>query len=187
MPAGPCRPSSSRPGKSAFAWHNIDAELAQLTYDSVRDTEPVAATRAEAASIRALTFTSAHLTIELEVTPDSLVGQIVPVQAATIEVQARAGAPVPVAADEIGCFLIHPDPARPVPAALPARRRRRRAHRLDHPVGRAGAGAAAWSGGAEGDQRHRRGLLERIAGRVLADAAHRLGQALSSPAGTGAG
>ncbi len=27
-------------GKSAFAWHNIDAELAQLTYDSARDTEP---------------------------------------------------------------------------------------------------------------------------------------------------
>jgi hypothetical protein len=100
-------------GKSAFAWHNIDAELAQLTYDSVRDAEPVAATRAEAASIRALTFTSAHLTIELEVTPDSLVGQIVPVQAATIEVQARAGDPVPVAADEIGCFLIHPIPRGP--------------------------------------------------------------------------
>lgn len=100
-------------GQSAFAWHNIDAELAQLTYDSVRDAEPVAATRAEAASIRALTFTSAHLTIELEVTPDSLVGQIVPVQAATIEVQARAGDPVPVAADEIGCFLIHPIPRGP--------------------------------------------------------------------------
>ena len=100
-------------GKSAFAWHNIDAELAQLTYDSVRDTEPAAATRAEAASIRALTFTSAHLTIELEVTPDSLVGQVVPVQAAAIEVQARAGAPVQVAADEIGCFLIHPIPRGP--------------------------------------------------------------------------
>ena len=89
-------------------------------------------TRAEAASIRALTFTSAHLTIELEVTPDSLVGQIVPVQAATIEVQARAGDPVPVAADEIGCFLDPPHPGRPVPAALPFRGRRRRAHRLDH-------------------------------------------------------
>src|SRR5262249_56172362 len=23
--------------KNAFAWHNIDAELAQLTYDSIRD------------------------------------------------------------------------------------------------------------------------------------------------------
>jgi hypothetical protein len=100
-------------GQSAFAWHNIDAELAQLTYDSVRDTEPLVATRSEPASIRALTFTSARLTIELEVTSDSLVGQIVPVQAATIEIQGRAGAPVPVAADEIGCFLIHPIPRGP--------------------------------------------------------------------------
>ena len=24
-------------GKNAFAWHNIDAELAQLTYDSEQD------------------------------------------------------------------------------------------------------------------------------------------------------
>ena len=43
--------------------------------------ERAAAARAEAASIRALTFTSAHLTIELEVTPDSLVGQVVPARA----------------------------------------------------------------------------------------------------------
>ena len=55
-------------GKSAFAWHNIDAELAQLTYDSARDQRAVAVLRSETASIRALTFTSAHLTLELEVT-----------------------------------------------------------------------------------------------------------------------
>jgi len=100
-------------GRSAFAWRNIDAELAQLTYDSVRDTELAEATRAEPASIRALTFSSPHLTIELEVTPDSLVGQIVPVQEAAIEVQPRDGAPARVAADEIGCFLIHPVPGAP--------------------------------------------------------------------------
>src|SRR5260221_9420412 len=61
--------------KNAFAWHNIDAELAQLTYDSSRDSDYDASIRAEAASIRALTFTSTHLTIELEVTHDSLLGQ----------------------------------------------------------------------------------------------------------------
>ena len=52
-------------GKSAYAWRNIDAELASLTYDSTRDL--VSSVRAETASIRALTFTSAHLIIELEV------------------------------------------------------------------------------------------------------------------------
>jgi hypothetical protein len=97
-------------GKSAFAWHNIDAELAQLTYDSERDAEP-AASRAEAATIRALTFSSPHLTIELEVTPDALVGQIVPIQAGTVTVQPQDGPEATVAADEIGCFLIQPIPA----------------------------------------------------------------------------
>lgn len=99
-------------GKSAFAWHNIDAELAQLTYDSTRDLDRAPAIRTEAATIRALTFTSAHLTIELEVTLDRLVGQVVPAQAATIKVlQPRPDAEISVAADEIGCFSIHPIPA----------------------------------------------------------------------------
>lgn len=100
-------------GKSAFAWHNIDAELAQLTYDSTRDADMAGATRAEAASIRALTFNSANITIELEVTRDGLVGQIVPAQVATITVQSRVGANASVAADEIGCFSIRPIPASP--------------------------------------------------------------------------
>ena len=97
--------------KNAFAWHNIDAELAELTYDSSRDAEPAPSTRAETASIRALTFTSAHLTIELEVTHDSLLGQIVPAQAGTIKVQLRDGAESTVPADGIGRFTIRPMPA----------------------------------------------------------------------------
>lgn len=99
-------------GKSAFAWRNIDAELARLTYDSVRDLEQAASVRAEQATIRALTFTSARLSIELEVASDAVVGQIVPAQTATIIVQpGAAGTQTEVRADEIGCFTIHPIPA----------------------------------------------------------------------------
>jgi hypothetical protein len=94
--------------RNAFAWHNIDAELAQLTYDSSRDRAYEPSVRAEDASIRALTFTSAHLTIELEVTPDSVVGQIIPAQAGVITVQPRDGAETEYPADEIGCFSIRP-------------------------------------------------------------------------------
>jgi hypothetical protein len=97
--------------KSAFAWHNIDAELAELTYDSSRDAELAPSTRAETASIRALTFTSAHLTLEIEVTRDSLLGQIVPAQPGTIKVQLRDGAETTVLADKIGRFTIRPIPA----------------------------------------------------------------------------
>jgi hypothetical protein len=96
--------------KNAFAWRNIDAELALLTYDSTQASVAAAATRAESASIRALTFSSPRLTIELEVTEDSLLGQVVPAQATMIEVETRDGAETSVSSDEIGCFSVHPTP-----------------------------------------------------------------------------
>jgi hypothetical protein len=99
-------------GKNAYAWHNIDAELAQLTYDSLGDRERAAAVRSEAASIRALTFTSARLSIELEVTDGSLVGQIIPPRAGTLEIHTTAGV-TSSAVDEIGCFAVTPIPASP--------------------------------------------------------------------------
>ena len=101
-------------GKNAYAWHDIDAELARLTYDSSVDADRslVAAVRSESASIRALTFTSARLSIELEVASDSLLGQIVPPRPGTLEVHTTAGvtsSPV----DEIGCFAVAPIPSSP--------------------------------------------------------------------------
>jgi hypothetical protein len=106
--------------KSAYAWHNIDAELAELTYDSSRppDQDAVASMRSaslrsESASIRALTFTSAHLSLELEVTEGSLLGQIIPPQPGTVEAQTRAGATTSTPVDEIGCFAVDPVPASP--------------------------------------------------------------------------
>jgi hypothetical protein len=99
-------------GKNAYAWHNIDAELAQLTYDSHADTEELAFVRSETASIRALTFTSAHLSLELEVGEDSLLGQVVPAQAGTLEMYAAAG-PTSSSVDESGYFSVEPIPAGP--------------------------------------------------------------------------
>ena len=101
-------------GKNAFAWHNIDADLAQLTYDSTARTEELAATRAqEEAAIRVLTFTSAQagLQIELEVQEDALAGQILPMQSAAIELQTKTGTQQPISADEVGCFWISPIPS----------------------------------------------------------------------------
>jgi len=99
--------------KSAYAWHNIDAELAQLTYDSSLEQDRLAGVRSETASVRALTFTSAHLSIELEVTDDALIGQIIPAQEGTIEVQAHDYTTPAVPIDQIGCFAIDPIPASP--------------------------------------------------------------------------
>ena len=103
-------------GKNAYAWHNIDSELAQLTYDSASERESdrdlVAAVRSETASIRALTFTSTRLSIELEVGESTLLGQFIPPRAGTLEVHTTAGVTSwPV--DDIGCFVVEPIPASP--------------------------------------------------------------------------
>jgi hypothetical protein len=105
-------PSFTEAGRNAFAWRGIDAELAQLTYDSELD-QDAAGVRAEAASIRALTFTSPHLTIELEVGEDALLGQLVPTGEGTIEVLTRAGVTALIPVDEVGCFPVSPIPASP--------------------------------------------------------------------------
>jgi len=97
-------------GRNAFAWHNIDAELAQLTYDSHGDRREAAVLRSETASIRALTFTSAHLTLELEVTGNSLLGQLLPPRAGELEIHTRAGQISTTEVDEIGCFSVDPIP-----------------------------------------------------------------------------
>ena len=98
--------------------------------------------RSETASIRALTFTSDHLTIEMEVNEDSLLCQLVPTGEGTIEVQTRAGVVATIVVDEIGCFPDQPHSGHAFPAALPHGCGRKRCHRLDsslrHP-GKAGA------------------------------------------------
>jgi hypothetical protein len=99
-------------GKNAYAWRNIDAELAQLTYDSAHEERSAPSMRSETASIRALTFTSANLTIELEVNEDSMLGQVIPAQEGTIEIQTRTGATtIPVG--EVGYFPIRSIPDGP--------------------------------------------------------------------------
>jgi hypothetical protein len=110
-------------GKAAYSWRTIDAELAALTYDSAADTELVTITRAESATLRALTFAAAGLTIELEVTPEALLGQVSPVQAGHAVAYvgaADAAADEPGASeigtaviDELGFFVLQPLPAEP--------------------------------------------------------------------------
>jgi hypothetical protein len=96
--------------KNAYTWHSIDAELARLAYDSSR--EPAAGLRSESASIRALSFVSARLSIEVEITGDTLLGQLIPAQPGTVEIHAL-GATVTVPVDEAGCFTVEPKPGSP--------------------------------------------------------------------------
>lgn len=96
-------------GRNAYAWHNIAAELASLSYDSLLD-DAGAALRSETAAIRALTFQSAHFAIEVEVTDDALFGQLVPAQPGTAEIVTRSGQALSAPIDEVGCFTLGPLP-----------------------------------------------------------------------------
>ena len=99
--------------RNAYAWHHIDAELAQLTYDSRHDTERELAVRSESASIRALTFHSARFSVEVEITDDALLGQVVPPQRGTVEIQTLVGHTSAVEVDDVGCFAVEPKPDSP--------------------------------------------------------------------------
>ena len=96
--------------RSAYVWHHIDVELAQLIYDSRHDAELTASLRSEAATIRALTFASARFSIEVEVTADALLGQLIPPQPGTVELQTLAGETAGGEIDEVGCFSLEPKP-----------------------------------------------------------------------------
>jgi hypothetical protein len=98
-------------GKAAFAWRTIDAELAALVYDS--DREPALTRNQTTADLRALTFASANITIELELTRTGLIGQLVPPAMADIDVQTAAGVTESVTTDELGCFTIRVIPQEP--------------------------------------------------------------------------
>ncbi len=100
-------------GRAAFVWRTVDEELAELTYDSATaDADALAVTRADPAALRSLTFVSAGLSVELEVTADALLGQLVPPQPGEVRLQTRGGQADTVAVDDVGWFAIRPAPGK---------------------------------------------------------------------------
>lgn len=98
-------------GEMAYAWHNIDAELAALSYDSADDPHAAMLTRAETAALRSLTFDARELSIEIEIVSETLRGQIVPPQPGEVEVHQASGKVTRAAVDEVGYFTSAPLPA----------------------------------------------------------------------------
>jgi hypothetical protein len=102
-------------GQAAFTWRDIDAELATLTSDSATGLAAAAAApvRSAEASPRFLTFRSADLTIELEISAEGIVGQIVPPQPGRAETRPATGPVSGTEIDDIGCFVVQPLPSSP--------------------------------------------------------------------------
>ncbi|MFH9673887.1 hypothetical protein ACH4L5_16650 [Streptomyces sp. NPDC017405] len=94
----------------AFAWHGLDAHLAELTFDSLVDALPV---RGAMAPPRMLTFRAGELTVDVEVTGDGLIGQLLPPQSARIEVLGGPPPARPVSTDTLGRFTSDTPPTGP--------------------------------------------------------------------------
>ena len=96
--------------RAAFSWRTIDAELAHLTYDS-ETSAAMAGARSQQAALRAMTFASSSFTIEIQVEPTMLLGQLIPApEAGDLTVTMQDGGSFGVPYDELGCFTIDPKP-----------------------------------------------------------------------------
>ncbi len=99
--------------KAMLTWLDVDAELATLVSDSAVDAAPVRTFSPP----RVLTFAAGETTLVVEIATERRVrrvlGQIVPVAPATIEIR-HADGPISAPADEYGRFRIAPVPDGPV-------------------------------------------------------------------------
>jgi hypothetical protein len=89
--------------KAAFAWRNIDAELAELDFDSIDQDIPVGVRSTGTA--RMISFQAGQWMLDIEFDEGSgrLIGQISPESAFTVELH-TTGALFTVESDELGRF-----------------------------------------------------------------------------------
>lgn len=97
-------------GYAAFTLRDLDGELASLAFDSASADPSLAGVRSGHAGLRALTLASSTVTIELEVTSRSLLGQLVPAQVYELVVIGPHGHEHRIPVDDLGCFIIEPIP-----------------------------------------------------------------------------
>ena len=104
----------------AFSWRDIDAEIAELVYDSLLDADPASLVRGPADQ-RLVSFAIGGMTIDLEVTGvgpgRTVMGQIVPPQRATVDIRHPRDT-VTVEADDLGRFRSGPLPSGPASLRL---------------------------------------------------------------------
>ncbi|AZS89706.1 hypothetical protein ACIQKE_03925 [Streptomyces griseoviridis] len=94
----------------AFALHDLDARIAELTFDSVTDAIPV---RGAVEAPRMLTFQADGLTVDVELTGHGLMGQVLPPQTAAIEVLSGPRAGSSLTTDPLGRFTSQEPPSGP--------------------------------------------------------------------------
>jgi hypothetical protein len=98
-------------GRAALSWRTIDEDLklAGLSFDSLL--EPAGTTRNDTAGARTLVFAAEPMSVELEVSADGVVGQIIPPGVGEIRIESADGDVLQATANELGYFLIPVRPA----------------------------------------------------------------------------
>jgi hypothetical protein len=116
----PVPPELLQAAAGAFAWRDIDAELAELVFDSLADSDAATLVRGSPGR-RLVSFTGGGLTIDVEVTSTgparTVMGQIVPPQRGVVDIRRRQEV-VTVESDELGRFRSGPLPPGPLSLRL---------------------------------------------------------------------
>lgn len=107
----PVPPAVTEAARAALGWRRLDADLAELLSDTVVDERPPALVRGEGTEVRSVSFAAGTTTIDMEIHVDgdgrTLLGQLAPPVAVTIEVQRAAGSLLAVAdSDSLGRFRV---------------------------------------------------------------------------------
>lgn len=102
--AGPATEAMIAAGAAAYEWRTVDAELAELSYDSLLDRELLL--RGSAPISRSLVFRGSTMSVDVELSEEVLVGQLVPPTAGEIVLLGIAGEFGRTRADELGSFSL---------------------------------------------------------------------------------
>jgi hypothetical protein len=105
-------PEFLQAGYTAYAWYSVDAELAELTYDSA--TGPAGEStfvgaRGGSEQLRSMTFVATSFRVDIEVTSGRLKGQVQPRPNGRMQLVTGDGA-ADVEVDRLGWFDIHSAP-----------------------------------------------------------------------------
>lgn len=106
----PLPPALLQVAIDAYGLHDLDARVAELTFDSLVDAIPV---RGVTDAPRMLTFSAGEVMVDVEVTGRGLMGQVLPPQPARIEVLGGPQSAVVLTADDMGRFVADTAPSGP--------------------------------------------------------------------------
>jgi hypothetical protein len=91
-------------GKGAYTWRTVEEDLLQASLSFGSSLERAQELRSDPGNAHVLVFTASPLSLELEVMPDRVVGQIVPPGPGKIRAETTDGVTFDVEAEDTGFF-----------------------------------------------------------------------------------